>query len=59
MSIYVIYKDVRGHWRWTAVASNGRKIADSAEGYFNKLDCLNGIRLMANSSNWMVHERPA
>ncbi len=28
-----IYKDERGEWRWSRIARNGEKIADSAEGY--------------------------
>jgi uncharacterized protein YegP (UPF0339 family) len=27
------YKDQAGQWRWRAVATNGRVVADSAEGY--------------------------
>ncbi len=33
-----IYKDTRSEYRWYLKASNGRKIADSAEGYNNKDD---------------------
>ena len=38
----VIYRDAskRGDWRWSAVAENGRIVADSGEGYQNKQDCL-------------------
>jgi uncharacterized protein YegP (UPF0339 family) len=46
---YRVYKDTAGYWRWTFYASNGRKIADSAEGYHNKEDCVNGINLICNS----------
>lgn len=28
-----VYEDVRGEWRWRLVATNGRVVADSAEGY--------------------------
>lgn len=27
------YQDLRGAWRWSLIAANGRIIADSAEGY--------------------------
>lgn len=47
---FQIYKDTAGYWRWTLYASNGRTIADSGEGYFNKTDCLNGISLVKSSS---------
>ena len=30
------YKDTKGEWRWRLKASNGRIIADSAEGYKNE-----------------------
>lgn len=33
---FKIYKDQKGEWRWTLFASNGRKVADSAEGYKTK-----------------------
>ena len=33
---YWIYKDTQGQWRWFLMAANGRKIANSGEGYWNK-----------------------
>lgn len=30
-------------WRWRLRASNGKIIADSAEGYFNQADAMAGI----------------
>lgn len=27
------YKDRKGEWRWTLVAGNGKKLANSGEGY--------------------------
>lgn len=53
---YELYKDVAGYWRWRYVASNGRIIGDSGEGYVNKVDCQNGIRLMKGSLNSPVYE---
>lgn len=44
---FVVYKDVQGEWRWTLYAVNSKKIADSAEGYKNKSDCVHGCRLVA------------
>lgn len=46
---YYVYRDVSNQWRWTLYAANGRKIANSGEGYFNKNDCLHAIDLVANS----------
>ncbi|GAB3385951.1 YegP family protein [Lysobacter fragariae] len=37
-------------WRWRLVASNGRTIADSAEGYFSKADCKHGIDLVKGAN---------
>ncbi len=53
---YQLYKDRVGEWRWTYLAANGRKIADSAEGYINKNDCLHGIALMKASANSPVYD---
>jgi uncharacterized protein len=45
-----LYKDTSGHWRWTLYSSNGNKIADSGEGYVNKSDAENGIKLVKSTS---------
>ncbi|OBR79103.1 hypothetical protein A7D35_01275 [Xanthomonas arboricola] len=44
---FVMYKDEKGEWRWTLYAANSKKIADSAEGYQRKADCVHGARLVA------------
>jgi len=44
---FVLYKDVSGAWRWSLRAPNNRVIADSAEGYQNRLDAIHGARLVA------------
>ncbi|MGD9981118.1 MAG: DUF1508 domain-containing protein [Hyphomonadaceae bacterium] len=48
---YYVYKDASPMrlWRWTLYASNGRKIANSGEGYGEAEDCLHAIDLAANS----------
>lgn len=38
--ILVVYRDERGEWRWHIHAANGRIVADSAEGYENRADCV-------------------
>lgn len=53
---YRIYKDRIGQWRWRYVSSNGRTIADSAEGYYNKQDAMSGINLMKTSYSSPVYE---
>lgn len=35
-----VYKDARNEWRWTLRSSNGRKVADSAEGYKRRSACI-------------------
>jgi uncharacterized protein YegP (UPF0339 family) len=37
-----LYIDAKGEYRWRAVASNGRILADSAEGYRRKRAALKG-----------------
>jgi uncharacterized protein YegP (UPF0339 family) len=53
---FFIYKDSRNEWRWYLKASNGRKIADSGEGYITKQSCLNGIDLVKSARNASVYE---
>lgn len=48
---YIIYKDKLNEWRWYLKAANGKKIAESGEGYKNKSDCLNAIELVKNSND--------
>ena len=53
---YEVYKDRVNHWRWRLKAANGRIIADSGEGYFNKSDCLHGIDLVKASHSAPVYD---
>lgn len=46
---YLLYRDVNGQYRWTLIAANGRKIANSGEGYHNRQDCMNAIQLVKGS----------
>lgn len=43
---FEIYRDKRLEWRWRFLAANGRKVADSAEGYNRRRDCYRGIELI-------------
>lgn len=55
---FSLYRDSVNQWRWTLFASNHKKIADSAEGYWNKSDAQAGIYLvMSTNTNTPVHER--
>lgn len=43
-----VYIDTAGEWRWRFLSANGTDIiADSSEGYKNKVDCENGFRALA------------
>lgn len=53
---YYMFRDRQGLWRWNLQAPNNRKIADSAESYHNKQDCLAGINLVKGSSQAPVKE---
>ena len=32
----LVYQDNQGQYRWTALAGNNKKVADSGEGYVNR-----------------------
>lgn len=53
---FYIYVDTARQWRWYLLSPNNRKIADSAEGYYNKNDCLAGINLVKGAWNALVYE---
>lgn len=53
---YFLYKDTQGFWRWRYISSNGRTIADSGEGYWNRVDAINGINIMRGSGSSPIHE---
>ena len=54
---YYVYKDKAGEWRWYLEAANGRKLADSGEGYIDKRDCLHAIELVKGTAAAPVHEK--
>jgi uncharacterized protein YegP (UPF0339 family) len=54
---YHVYKDKAGEWRWYLQAANGRKLADSGEGYSDKRDCLDAIEQVKGSAGAPVHEK--
>lgn len=37
-----IYQDKKGEWRWRMVSSNGRIMADGAEGYSRRINAVRG-----------------
>jgi uncharacterized protein YegP (UPF0339 family) len=40
---FEVYKDDKGEWRWRCLHLNGNILADSAEGYKNKQDCVDEL----------------
>ena len=38
------YESLDGDWRWRVRAANGHILADSGEGYKNRLDCVLGYQ---------------
>jgi uncharacterized protein YegP (UPF0339 family) len=53
---YCIYKDGNGEWRWRLKAANHKTIADSGEGYTNKKDCEDAIKLVKGTANTPVED---
>ena len=51
---YYYYKDHKGEWRWRLKASNGRIIADSAEGYSSEEECKKDIDRVKGSKDAAV-----
>jgi uncharacterized protein YegP (UPF0339 family) len=54
-----VYRDASGEWRWRWVAANGRRMADSGEGYENRSDCLEAARYIAGTEPPVVLEEVA
>ncbi|NDD55758.1 DUF1508 domain-containing protein [bacterium] len=46
---FEVYQDNAAEWRWRLLASNGRILADSGEGYQNRSDCWNVILLIRDN----------
>lgn len=43
---FVVYRDVLDEWRWSLQTDSGILIADSAEGYLRKAECLETIEMV-------------
>ena len=57
---FTIYRDSAGQYRWRLVATNGRTIADSGEGYVAKTDCQAGIQLVQTGArSASIHDETA
>jgi uncharacterized protein YegP (UPF0339 family) len=44
------YRDARGEYRWRFWSPNGRKMADSGEGYKNLADCDAAINTLCREA---------
>lgn len=38
------YQDTEREWRWRRIASNGRIVGSSSQGYKNKQDCIDNAK---------------
>lgn len=47
---YWLYRDVQGQYRWYLEAANGRKVANSGEGYHNRDDCIAAVALVMDTN---------
>ncbi len=56
MLTFWLYRDANTQWRWYLQSSNGKKIANPGEGYFNKADCIHAINLVASSNGAPIRE---
>ena len=50
MATFQIYLDKSREYRWRLRATNSEIVADSAEGYKDKRDCLRGIEIVKTQS---------
>jgi uncharacterized protein len=54
-----LYEDRAGEWRWRLIASNGKTVADSGEGYSSKAKAQAGIAsVKEGAAAAPVHEEP-
>lgn len=47
---YWLYRDTQGQYRWYLQAANGRKIANSGEGYHHRDDCIAAVTLVMDTT---------
>ena len=45
-----VYRDHKNELRWFLQTGNGKKIADSGEGYHNEKDCIDAISLVIGTN---------
>lgn len=54
--VAMLFQDEKSEWRWHIKALNGRIVADSAEGYRRRRDCLKMLEKMI-AANIVVRGR--
>jgi len=60
MARFEVYPDKSGQWRWRFRADNWKIVADSAEAYMNKSDCIDGAKIVkAQAPNAEIVETPS
>jgi uncharacterized protein len=47
---FVLYTDANNQYRWYLQADNGKKIANSGEGYHNRNDCIDAVYLVMDTN---------
>lgn len=47
-TLFEVYKDKKGEFRWRIVAVNGKIVADSSEGYRRKDSCIKAAYRLCN-----------
>jgi uncharacterized protein YegP (UPF0339 family) len=46
VATFHVYRDTAKEYRWRFRANNNKIVADSAEGYVQKADCVAGIEIV-------------
>jgi len=49
MAKVTIYQDSQSQWRWNDKAKNGKRIAESDEGYVRPDSCIKGLEATAKA----------
>ncbi len=53
-----VYVDEAGEYRWRAETDNGRIVADSAEGYVDRSECVDmATRLLGQANDFEVRDK--
>lgn len=56
---FEVYVDKAGMWRWTLRHDNGNIIADSAQGYASRENCMVGLNsVKTNAPSAPIVEKP-